>query len=248
MAEKHFYEQKKFAEKYLIPHLEKYIPDFRERRVLEVGCAEAGLLDYLQELGMEGVGIELEAHRVEIARKMNPSLQVVVGDITDEQLLKTIPQRFGVVIMRDVIEHVPEREKALRIIREFLEPGGYLFITFPPRFSPFAGHQQHARSFLKNMPYVHLWPEFFWRWIGRRLGEEEEYLDSVMHNYRIGLSIRRFHRIYRQLGYEPVLKQVFLLRPIFNFRMGTPIVGFPNIPLLREFLTTGCEYLLRKPA
>ncbi len=247
MAEKHFNEQRKFAELYLVPLLESHIPDFREKQVLEVGCAEAGLLDYLQQLGMSGVGVELEAHRVQTAKELNPNLEVMVGDITDRTLLQKIPRRFDVVIMRDVIEHVPDRESALQIIRDFLNPGGYLFITFPPRFSAFAGHQQHARSFLKRTPFVHLLPEFLWRWIGHRLGENDEYLDSVMHNYRIGLSIHQFEKTYRKLGYQEIVRDVFLLRPIFKFRMGTPIIKFPNIPFLREFKTTGCEYLLRKP-
>ena len=248
MAEQHFHEQQLFAEKYLIPLLERHIPDFRQKRVLEVGCAEAGLLDYLQKLGMkELTGIELEASRVEIARKYNATLDVRVGDIADQTLPEKISGRFDVIIMRDVIEHVPNRESTFRVLWELLQPGGYLFITFPPRFSPFAGHQQHARSFLKHTPYVSLLPEFLWRRMGRWLGEPEEFLDSVMLNYRIGLSIRQFEKFYRRQGFVPVLKDLFLLRPIFKYRMGLPIIKFPNIPFFREFKTTGCEYLLRKP-
>lgn len=247
MAEKHFYEQRRFAEHYLVPHLETHIPAFREKTVLEVGCAEGGFLDYLRDLGMEGVGIELEESRVELAHRLARGSTVYQGDITDAALLQKIPRRFDVIVMRDVIEHVPQREAAFRVLREFLNPGGYLFVTFPPRFSPFAGHQQHARSFLKMTPYVHYLPVVLWRWLGRRLGEDEEYLDSVMLNYRIGLSVRKFEKLYRQAGFRPLLKDVFLLRPIFKYRMGTPIVKLPNVPVIREFLATGCEYLLQKP-
>ncbi len=246
MAEKHFHEQRKFAREYLVPHLEKFIPDFRQKTVLEVGCAEAGFLDYLNEIGMKGVGIELEANRVALAKRLTPRSEVYQGDITDASLLETISTRFDVVVMRDVIEHIPEREKALKVIREFLQPGGYAFITFPPRFSPFAGHQQHAHSFLKLTPYVHLWPEFIWYPVGKMLGEEREYLDSVMHNYRIGLSVRHFEKMIQTTGFRAVVRDVFLFRPIFKYRMGTPIIKFPNVPFLREFLATGCEYLLQK--
>ena len=247
MAEKHFHEQRKFAREYLVHHLEAHIPDFRNKTVLEVGCAEAGFLDYLQEIGINGVGIELEENRVALAHRLTPRSEVYQGDITDISLPATLGKRFDVVVMRDVIEHVPDRKTALHVIWNFLNPGGYALITFPPRFSPFAGHQQHAHSFLKLTPYVHLWPKFLWYGIGKLLGEEREYLDSVMHNYRIGLTIRQFEKFYRAAGFREVLREVFLLRPIFKYRMGTPIVRFPNIPFLREFLATGCEYLIQKP-
>jgi len=246
VAVKHFEEQKQFAQDYLVPFLEQHIPDFKKLSVLEVGCAEAGFLDYLLKIGMEGTGIELETHRVKIAREINPLLKVFQGDITDFSLLDQISERFDVVVMRDVIEHISNREVVFKIIRHFLNPGGYFFITFPPRFSPFAGHQQHARSFLKWTPYVHLLPEFFWYTLGRWLGESQNYLKSVMKNYQIGLSIRQFEKLFHKFGFQPVVKGLFLLRPIFKYRYGIPIIRFPNVPILREFLTTGCEYLLKK--
>lgn len=247
MAEKHFTEQRQFAEKFLVPYLETHIPEFRKKRVLEVGCAEGGFLDYLYHSGMMCMGIELESNRVATAKKMNRELSVRQGDITDESLLQQINDRFDIVVMRDVIEHIPDKEKALGVVWHFLKPGGYLFSTFPPRFSPFAGHQQHARSFLRYTPYVSLFPEFFWYWLGRRLGESEKFLGSAMRNYRVGLSIGHFRQIYRKLGFRPVVQDHYLLRPVFKYRFGTPILKFPHIPILQEVLTTGCEYLLVKP-
>ncbi|GAB4370234.1 MAG: class I SAM-dependent methyltransferase [Calditrichia bacterium] len=248
MAEKHFYEQRQFAERYLVPFLEEKIPDLQSKRVLEVGCAEAGLLDYLHQKGMSAVGIELESARLATAQKLSPNVRTYAGDITDETLLKTIPERFDLVIMRDVIEHIPNKKKALENIREFLNPGGYLFITFPPKYSPFAGHQQHARSFLKKTPYVSLLPGFLWYGLGRFLGESEEFLESVMRNHQNGLSIRAFERLYRECGYQAVVRELFLSRPILKFRMGLPTIRFPQIPFFREFLATGCEYILQKTA
>jgi len=40
MAEKHYYEQIKFTQSFLIPNFEKNISKFSEKRILEVGCAE----------------------------------------------------------------------------------------------------------------------------------------------------------------------------------------------------------------
>ncbi|MBD3387128.1 hypothetical protein GF407_19645, partial [candidate division KSB1 bacterium] len=83
MAEKHYYEQKRFAQSYLIPFLQNTIPGFKGLRILEVGCAEAGFLDQIQRAGMQCAGIELEKARVDLALEKNPQLNLYVGDITD---------------------------------------------------------------------------------------------------------------------------------------------------------------------
>ncbi len=247
MAEKHFYEQRTFAEQYLMPHLKNHIPDFFNKTVLEVGCAEGGFPDYLQQLNIKTVGIELEDHRLEIGKKKNSQLELYAGNITDSNLHKQIGKTFDIIVMRDVIEHVPDRKSTFQNIWDFLNPGGYFFITFPPKFSPFAGHQQHAQSFLRYTPWVTFLPKPIWYSTGKMLGEDRNFLDSVRRNFRHGLSIRKFEKIFQAQGFQPVLKEVYLLRPIFKFRLSTPIIRLPNITFLREFFATGCEYLLMKP-
>jgi SAM-dependent methyltransferase len=247
VAIKHFDEQKKFAEYYLVPFLQNHVPNLSAKKILEVGCAEAGFLDYLQSIGIDATGIELESRRVELALNLNPTLKVQVGDITDSGLPGRLLKKFDVIVMRDVIEHIQNRQKAFQILDKLLHAGGYLFTSFPPRFSAFAGHQQHARSFLKYIPFVHLLPVFIWRWIGKKMGESSEYINSVIDNYNTGLTINKFEKIYREAGFDGVVKDTFLFRPIFKYRMGLPIVKIPNIYLFREIFSCGCEYLLKKP-
>ncbi|MFA8343454.1 MAG: class I SAM-dependent methyltransferase, partial [Rhodothermaceae bacterium] len=112
MAEKHFYEQIEHTKSYLIPYFENHIPDFKERKTLEVGCAEAGFIDLLDKLNVDVTGIELEAGRVDIIKQKNPSLKVLVGDITDSESVKKVDEKFDLIVIRDVIEHIPDKEKA----------------------------------------------------------------------------------------------------------------------------------------
>ena len=111
MAEKHFYEQKEFTKNYLLPYFQKNIPNFHKCKVLEVGCAEGGLLETLQDLGMYTVGVELSDERVNIAKEKNPGLNIFVGDVTDQNLPKILNEKFDVIIMREVIEHVPNKRR-----------------------------------------------------------------------------------------------------------------------------------------
>lgn len=246
MAEKHFYEQQKFTHAYLLPYLKENIVDFEQKKILEIGCGEAGFLDVMTGMGLEATGLELETSRVEIAREKNPRLQILVGDITSEQDVARIMQTFDLIIMRDVIEHIPDRDAAFANINRLLNDGGYLYITFPPRFSGFAGHQQNGKSALKYVPFLHLLPGFILRFLQKVFREKPELIHAVLTNYEIGLTIRAFKKHYRKQNFKPVKKEMFLFRPIYKIRFGVPTVKFPPVPLLQEFFVFGCEYLFVK--
>lgn len=246
MAEKHFYEQKEYTEKYLIPYFRKAIPDFHKLKVLEIGCAEGGLLDVFNSLGIEASGIEISTERIEIARSKNPQLKIDQGDITDISLPGRIGKVFDLVIMREVIEHVDNKSAALENLKNFLKPGGYLFVSFPPKYSPFAGHQQIAKSLLKVIPYLHMLPEKVLRLIAKTFSETENYVDEIKLHYSTGMKIVEFEKLCSLNNFFPVKKELFLFRPIYGYRYGLPKIKLPDIPLIREAITFGYEVLLKK--
>lgn len=251
MAEKHFYVQKRHAESYLIPYLEAHVPGFRDSAILEVGCAEAGFLAALHDQGVvRTVGLELEGGRARIARARCPGLRIVVGDVTDDRIVERIGAVFDVIVMGDVIEHVSDRPATFANLSRLLKDGGRVYITFPPRFSAFAGHQQNARSFLRAVPYLHLLPQRALSALCRALREEPRLAESVKSNYRIGLSIRSFERYCARFHFRPVRRSLFLLRPIYGTRYGLRLAPRRtlDVPLVREVITLGCEYLLQKTA
>lgn len=243
MAEKHFFEQIEYTNKYLIPYFEKYIPNFNKLKILEVGCAEAGLLDVFNKKGIEIHGLEISQERVNIALSKNPKLKIVVGDITDELILTKL-EKYDFIIMREVIEHIHNKEAAFSNLKNLLNPNGYLFISFPPKYSPFAGHQQIAKSFLKMIPYLHLLPKNVLKTIAKSLGEKEDYVDEIKLHYSTGMAINKFEKLCKQFSFEPIIKDLFLFRPIYAFRFGLPTIKLPNIPVVKEAITFGYETLL----
>jgi SAM-dependent methyltransferase len=247
MAEKHFHEQIRFTTDYLFAYFEKYVPDFGSLSVLEVGCGEGGAVAALQDRGMLAMGVELEASRIEIGLKINPKLPLLAGDITDPHLPKRIGRRFKLIIMRDVIEHVSNRSALFQNINTLLEPEGYFYVTFPPRFSPYAGHQQNARTVLRYIPYLHLFPDFLIDLAGKHLHENPKLIDSVKENYRIGLSVSAFDDYVKEFGFTTAVRDLFLVRPVFKLRFGLTPRKFPDLPILRELMATGCEVLLKAP-
>ncbi|MBN2103331.1 class I SAM-dependent methyltransferase [bacterium] len=246
MAEKHFYEQQKHTESYLIPYFDQHLSGWRHFRILEVGCAEAGLIHVLCRNGIFVAGLELMPTRVALAKKMNPELNVQVGDITDPGIIDRFSEPFDLIVMRDVIEHITDRKTAFKNIGSLLKPQGYLYLTFPPRFSPFAGHQQNGKSFMKYLPYLQLLPAWKIRCMGRIFQEQESIIENTIHNFLIGLSIRNLIKLLKIHCFKPVLFECFLSRPVYRTRFGWPVIRFPNLPFFREFIATGCECLVRK--
>jgi len=246
MAEKHFYEQKRFTGNYLIPYFMKYVPDFHNKKILEVGCAEGGLIEALQENGIYAVGIELSPERAAIAKEKNQKLNVLVGDITDPNLANQLNETFDMIIMREVIEHVPDKKAAFDNLVRLVNPEGFIFISFPPKYSPFAGHQQIGKSFMKAIPYLHLFPGGLLKMIAKSLGEEDSYIDEIKHHFHTGCSINEFERQCETHDFVKVKEEFFFFRPIYALRFGLRTVSLPNVPLLREIISFGCETLLKK--
>jgi 2-polyprenyl-3-methyl-5-hydroxy-6-metoxy-1,4-benzoquinol methylase len=246
MALQHFSEQEKHTRDYLLPYFHEHIPDLPHCKVLEIGCAEGGFLKPLSQLGMDARGIELSAARVAIALQHSPPLQVRAGDITDPQIFRQIGTKFDLIVMRDVLEHIPDRESTFKNLQALLKPSGYLYITFPPKYSAYGGHQQNAGSLVKLIPFIHLLPAGVLKKIGFWLKEKSQTLDQIIQIYHNSLSISEFEKLCGRYGFGFKIKGLFFSRPIFKIRHKLPVIRCPNLPLVREFLASGCEYLLQK--
>lgn len=246
MAEKHLIEQKKHTISYLIPYFENLIPDLAEKKILEIGCAEGGFLDVFDEYGYNVSGIELSPNRAQIAKKNNPNLKIIVGDITDENIVNQIDSSFDLIVLRDVIEHIPNRKKMFENIDKLLKNYGYLYITFPPKYSSFSGHQQNGASLIKYIPYIQFLPNWFIRLCGRFFKERQNLISAVILNFKNGLTIKEFKKYLKMYNLTPIKKDLFIIRPIYKTRYNLNPLKIPHIPILNEFLTFGCEYLLKK--
>lgn len=92
--------------------------------VLEVGCAAGDLLVPLREAGFRVTGVELSDHAATTARTLH-HLDVHTGTISSAPLEG---RSFDAVIMRNVIEHVPDPKGDLEKAASLLRPGGLLVL------------------------------------------------------------------------------------------------------------------------
>lgn len=244
------------AREHVLPFIEKAMPVTEGMEVLDIGCGEGGVLIPFLERGCRAVGIELDEVKSGYARELlggyigKGQVEVVNRNIYEESALERYSGRFDLIMLKDVIEHIPDQERFIPYLRKFLKPGGHVFFGFPPWYMPHGGHQQVCRSrFLSMLPWFHLLPLPLYKGILKLSGEYGPVIDELMDNRSTGISIERFERIVLRSGYTIPLRTLFLINPIYRYKFGlkpreqwAPVAA---IPYLRDFFTTCAYYLIR---
>lgn len=249
--------QKENAENYVIPFIEKVMNLGSETNVMEIGCAEGGVLKAFLNKGCKGTGVELVAGRYAMAESVlgdelkSGRARLINRDIYKVDNANEIPELFDLIILKDVIEHIHDQSKIIEKLRQFLKPGGCIFFGFPPWYMPYGGHQQIASNkVLSKLPYYHLLPRFLYKGLLKIGGESNQTIENLLEIKDTGISIERFERLIRQNNYSIQNKQAYLINPIYKYKFKLqPKKQFSviaNLPLLRNFLTTCMYYVVRK--
>jgi SAM-dependent methyltransferase len=118
--------------------LKRAVPRYGDRDAawLDAGCGDGQFLEYLAASGYRrAVGIEPDALRAENARKRG----VAVYDTTEAVLAATGLERFDLVTLWHVVEHVPQPADLLRAYAALLAPGGAMVFQVPNHASAQTG-------------------------------------------------------------------------------------------------------------
>lgn len=255
--DRYFEMQRENAAAYVIPFIEERRPVQSTDHVLEVGCAEGGVLKAFLDRGCHGVGIELLPQRLASARHYlqaeldSGQVALRAANIYDVDPQSSFARLFDIIVLKDVIEHIPDQERLLRKLQNFLNPGGVIFLGFPPWQMPFGGHQQICRHrLLSKLPYYHLLPAALYRRILEAAGEPKQVIQELLEIKQTGLSIGEMEKMAKGAGFAVVHRQLYLLNPIYRYKFDLPArkqwTIVENIPYLRNFLTTCAYYLLKK--
>jgi SAM-dependent methyltransferase len=237
---------------YVLPFIEATHKIAGGVNVLEIGCGEGGVLKPFADRGCYCVGVDLDQVRIDLANRFlekevsEKKMEFMHKNIYDEDFLARFGDFFDVIILKDVIEHVPEQEKFIPYLKKLLRSGGQIFFGFPPWYMPFGGHQQLAQGkFLSMLPYYHLLPRFIYNGMLKLGGESEHTRRDLMEIRDTRISIERFEKIIADSGLKVMKKQHYLINPIYKYKFGlqprkqwAPIT---HLYFLRNFLTT-CVY------
>jgi SAM-dependent methyltransferase len=249
---RYFDEQDYTTRKHVIPYLERFIKIDSRLSVFEIGCGEGGNLKPFLDAGCRVTGIDLSDNKIALAHSFfedHPGRQNLTLICDDIYNLQQTNERYDLVFMRDVIEHIHDQEKFMLFVQRFLHPGSLFFLAFPPWQNPFGGHQQICRNrILGALPYFHLLPEPVYRGLLRLGGESAATTANLLEVKETGISIERFERIIRSTSFRLMSKEFFLINPNYDVKFGLRAVRqaglISRIPWLRNFLTTSVYYLL----
>jgi len=127
-------------------------------RILDCGCGAGAYVMALLELGADTQGIEYSRDKVaDFLSKGREVHRVRQGD------LESLPfpnNTFDMALLNEVLEHVPDDNRALEEIFRVLKPDGHLVIFSPNRWYPFETHGTTLNCFKLNinlppcMPFI----------------------------------------------------------------------------------------------
>lgn len=112
-------------------------------RVLDVGCGDGLFFGALAEFG-EVEGVESDASLLTPGSPHRGRIHVGPFDAGYRP-----GHRFALIVMLDVLEHLPDADGALRHARSLLEPGGRLVVTVPAFPALWTHHDELNRHFVR---------------------------------------------------------------------------------------------------
>ncbi len=117
----------------LLPYILRYgDPDWQEKpsgngKLLEVGPGSGLFLRRAGELGWQCWGIDNSRAALEASRKSAPTATLIQSGLGELEL----DEKFDLLVMSHVLEHLPDPEASLAKCRELLVPGGRLLLAVP---------------------------------------------------------------------------------------------------------------------
>jgi len=240
----------------IVPFLKGHFTPKKGMNVLEIGSAEGGVLKAFAELDCKCLGIELSKSRVVLANQfleevVQSGLMSFISEDIHNIDPNKLPNKFNLIVLKDVIEHIHDQEKFMKKVGQFLTEDGMIFFGFPSWRMPFGGHQQVANSKLASkMPYYHLLPKPLYKLILKILGESDVKIESLLEIKDTGISTKRFEKICKKNNFTIAKRLKYLVAPIYEYKFGYKTKKLPNwvanIPYINDFFTFQSYYIVKK--
>lgn len=125
--------------------VERSLGGLREARLLDAGCGGGATLVELADLG---TAVGLEPSPISRAKALaRGAAQIIDGSL---EALPFGDGAFDLALVLDVLEHLPERSRALAELHRVVRPGGALVVTVPAHPRLWSRHDElnhHCRRY-----------------------------------------------------------------------------------------------------
>ena len=197
--------------------IKKYINKKFQNNLLEIGCGAGGILSFFQSKGFNCHGIDFENDHLDYAR--NKNIKVFSN-------IENIKEKFDVIILSHVIEHLISVEEIFTQCKKLLNDNGLIYIEVPSLESI----NKHYYSDLKNFLHIAHVTHF----------SEKTFMNFVkLHNFEILYLNKDIHSIlkYKEQNEKiinnfadtkKILKMVkiskFFIYPFFHIKNSLKII------------------------
>jgi SAM-dependent methyltransferase len=219
----------------LLSHLRAFGVDVKGARVLDIGSGVGGYSVEMIAQGARVISLDLirSSHQAG-GQHILLTANALAIPLHDESM--------DFVFCASLIEHVPDPARLLTEIERTLVPGGYLYLSFPPFYSPRGGHEFAPFHYLGERLAIRL------------VSQEQRHPEWVRDLFEVSLKPNSFAETYRGWGlYKMTIAKARRLLASSGFElvnMSTRYLPFSAIrwPGVGEVLTWHAQFLLRKPA
>jgi SAM-dependent methyltransferase len=205
-----------------VDQISEYVP-LNGRTILDVGGGPGYFADAFRAAGAHYLGVDPDVG--ELSARGEPAAGMVRASGTE------LPVRTGSVDIcysSNVLEHVAEPDRMLAEMVRVTKPGGTVFVSFTPWFSPWGGHETAP-----------------WHFFGGRYARQR-YLRKYGHEPKnkfgeslFALTVGKALRWARQSGHAVLVRAL----PRYHPWWATWIV---HVPILRELASWNLVLVLRR--
>lgn len=246
----YFFEQSYTSQKYIISYIEQVKPINVQTAILEVGTGQGGNMEAFLKRGCRIVGIDISEPAIKFAKnKFKGYIDKGKAEFLYEDIynFKT-NEEFDIIFMKDTIEHIPNQDKLMSHLKQYLTGDGVIFIQFPPWHMPFGGHQQLMKSKLSKIPFIHLLPSSMYKWLMIRSKETEKTINNLMYIKSTGITIDRLKKIIKVNNYNVIKVDYYFINPNyevkFKLKPRKQFKVISSIPHLRNYFITSVYFII----
>lgn len=227
---KNYFEFQKIQGKFLIKYLKFNGIEVECLKILDLANGFGGETHAFHEKCRTVVGLDLNLPPLELTTKQ------IIADATSTPFSD---MSFDFIVCASLIEHVHDPHRLLNEIRRIIPSGGYVYLSFPPFYSFFGGHNFAPFHYFGERNAILLTKIFnnlFKRKLFDKFEEVPENFERAFDNWGLfKMTIRKAKQLIDNSNFV-----------IVDQSTKWSIINFSKIPLLNEILTWHVQFVLRK--
>ena len=227
---KHYFDFQCYQGSLLVRYLTGHNVNLSNKRVLDLGSGIGGYTKAIQEAGAMVIAID----------RFTKPFDNHQNSVSADALYLPIKENIiDVVICASLIEHVDNPNALIEEIFRVLHQDGYLYLSFPPYYSPIGGHQ--------FSPYHLLGKRFATRMAIKRglFKNQPELIQGMDKNDLLSKAGGEWGLFPLTISKVSKILNKFPFNRLDRSTRWIPI-DFSGIPYLGEFLTWHVQFLLQK--